>query len=122
MTNLYETVIADTSYEAELKAKEKFGNNFEIVNTETIKDNIYFGLGKQEKIKITIKVFNSKERNNNFSNNALNNSYRLPQIPNNKENNTFFLQETQSTYEPKPVPVPPNMARGSYHRAGGIIF
>lgn len=116
MTNLYETVIADTSYEAELIAKEKFGNNFEIVNTETIKDNIYFGLGKQEKIKITIKVFNNRERTNHLTNNSLNSSYKLPNNPNPNENDSFFLQGTQSNYEPKPIPVPPIMAKGSYHR------
>ena len=67
MTDLYETVVADTSYEAEQIAIEKFGKNIQIVNTETIQDKIYLGLGKHERVKITVKICNSPLKNNQDS-------------------------------------------------------
>ena len=65
MTDLYETVVADTSYEAEQIAIERFGKNIEIVNTETVQDKIYLGLGKHERVKITVKICNNQLKNNN---------------------------------------------------------
>ena len=113
MTNLYESVIADTSYEAEQIAKERFGNNIEIVNTETIKDSIYFGLGKQERVKITFKVNSNQPKNSFFQNNG---SYHLPMSESNHTQENHYLEETQQSYEPKPLSVPPITAKGSYSR------
>ena len=80
MTNIYESVIADTSYEAQQIAKEKFGDNFEIVNEERFKDSICFGFGKQERVKITVKVNSNQPKKPFF---GCKDNYLLP-----NQNNT----------------------------------
>ena len=123
MTDLYETVVADTSYEAEQIAIERFGKNIEIVNTETVQDKIYLGLGKHERVKITVKICNNQFRNNNQ--NPSSSPYILP-TPHNPYftpiNDSSSLKEAQSSYEPRtvsatrPVTVPPNIAKDNYRR------
>ena len=119
MTNLYESVIADTSYEAECIAREKYGDNIEIVNTETVKDSFYFGLGKQERVKITIKV-NNNQPNNNYLGSK--DGYQLPIASNRSQMMNNSLRETQKPYNPRPITVPTNTAKGSYSRVkqGGL--
>ena len=119
MTNLYESVVADTSYEAKLIAREKFGDNIEIVNEERIKNSICFGLGKQERVKITVKVNGNQPQKPLFGNKA---NYCLPTPDKNINNNNNYLQETQQSYEPRPLSVPPVTAKGTYSRIkqGGL--
>ena len=118
MTNLYESVVADTSYEAKLIAREKFGDNIEIVNEERIKNSICFGFGKQERVKITVKVNGNQPQKPLFGSKG---NYCLP-TPDNTHNSSNYLQETQQTYDPKPLSVPPITAKGTYSRIkqGGL--
>ncbi len=119
MTNIYESVIADTSYEAQQIAKEKFGDNFEIVNEERFKDSICFGFGKQERVKITVKVNSNQPKKPFF---GCKDNYLFP-TPNNRiQANNNYLQESQQPYEPKQLTVPPITAKGTYSRIkqGGL--
>ena len=39
MTDLYETIVADTPLEAIFIAKEKYGKNYQLIKSEKIKEN-----------------------------------------------------------------------------------
>lgn len=55
MTQLYETIEADTLFEAQQIAKEKYGNSYAETKHETINQNMFLGFGKKERIRLTIK-------------------------------------------------------------------
>lgn len=57
----YEKLLGETFFEANLKAENKHGKgNFEVLTSKRVKHPIYFGLGTQELVELTIGILDHK--------------------------------------------------------------
>lgn len=54
MTQIYETITAATSFEAQQIAKSKYGDNIDIVKEERVKDKALLGFVSKELVRLTI--------------------------------------------------------------------
>ena len=118
MKDLYETIIADTPLEAIFIAEEKYGKGYELVKTEKIKEKTLMGILEKERAKITIKPLNNHIKNTFSNKNSFSSvNYTNNESPTFLSDNQNILKETQSTYEPRLVSVPINVAKNNYRKA-----
>ena len=116
MTDLYETIVADTPLEAIFIAKEKYGKNYQLIKSEKIKEKTLMGILEKERAKITIKPLNNHIKNL-FTNKGPLSLETSQNESSNIFNNSSVLKETQSTYEPRMASVPVNVAKNNYRKA-----
>ena len=55
MEQFLETVIADTLFEAQQLARQKYGDDVEYISEELIDESKYFGLSHKDKVKLVYK-------------------------------------------------------------------
>ncbi len=117
MTDLYETIVAETPFEANIIAEERYGKNYEVVKTDTVKEKTFWGY--KEMVRITVRPFinhfNSHMNQNNYSLQNHSTPNQLDSLSHYSDNNS--LKETQSSYEPRQVSVPINVAKNNYRKA-----
>ncbi len=100
MAEILDTIVADTSFEAEEKARKKYGNNFEIINSKNVVQKSHFGFLAKQLVQITIRV------NDHFPNNSLANNepYIIPAPPISPEtfspvtDNSMAVEEQKTVY------------------------
>ena len=101
MTQILETIEAETSFEAEEIARAKFGDNIRIIKTEKIKQDVYFGLGQKDKVRITIIKDDSRGNSSHMQK-----SYSIRESEEYPESFTdTCIRETPSSFKPKTISV-----------------
>lgn len=103
MSEILDTFVADTPFEAQLKAKEKYGDNFELINCKDIQRKSHFGFIQKKLVEITVRV-------------NTNQPFKKPAISPYLED-VSTLMEAQQPYNPRTVPVSPIEIKKTYKSA-----
>lgn len=110
MEQFLETVIADTLFEAQQLARQKYGDDVEYISEELIDESKYFGLSHKDKVKLVY-----KRKSAGQSHIPTTQNYRLPNVQPSSMDTT--LRETAMSYEPrKPLSVPTRVASNIYKK------
>ena len=110
MEQFLETVIADTLFEAQQLARQKYGDDVEYVSDELIDESKLFGFSHKDRVKLVYKRKSSGQPSNSAPP-----GYRLPNIQQPGLDNS--LRETAISYEPrKPLSVPQRVASSIYKK------